>query len=80
MTNPHIAVRRKRTSFHLHTVAYDHSRTDSVPSQGRRHLELCRSVAAVDCALAPRFLAPVHVYIHFQAHCTLSMLGCHRDQ
>ena len=56
-----------KTSFHLQTAAYDHARTDSVPSQGRRHLELCRSL---DCALplAPRFLAPVHVYIHFQAH------------
>ena len=37
----------------------------SVPSQGRRHLELCRSV---DCALASRFLEPMHVYIHFQAY------------
>ena len=48
-----------KTSFHLHTVAYDHARTNSVPSQGRRHLEFCRSV---DCALAPRFLALVPVY------------------
>ena len=54
-----------KTSFHLNIVAYDHARTDSVPSQGRRHLELCRSV---DCVLAPRFLAPVHVYIYFQAY------------
>ena len=51
-----------KTSFHLHTVAYDHARTVFLR---RRHLELCRSV---DCALAPRFLAPVHVYIHFQAY------------
>ena len=63
-----------KTSFDLHTVAYDHARTDSVPSQGRRHLELCRSV---DCALAPRFLAPVHVYPFSSL---LSMLGSHRDQ
>ena len=54
-----------KTSFHLHTVAYDHARTGTDPSQERRHLELCRSV---DCAFAPRFLAPVHVYIHFQAY------------
>ena len=54
-----------KTSFHLHTVAYDYARTYSVPSQGRRHLKLYRSV---DCALAPRFLEPMPVYIHFQAY------------
>ena len=63
-----------KTSFHLHTVAYDHARTDSVPSQGRHHLELCRSV---DCALAPRFLAPVRIHPFSSL---LSMLCSHRDQ
>ena len=57
--------RDAKTSFHLHTVAYDHARTDSVPLQGRRCLELCQSV---DCAVAPRFLEAVHVYIHFRAY------------
>ena len=61
--NPHIALRRKDVFSSSHRSL--RSRSYSVPSQGRRHLELCRSV---DCALAPRFLAPVHVYIHFQAH------------
>ena len=49
----------------IHTVAYDRAHTDGVSSQGRRYLELPRSV---DCALAPRFLEPMHVYIHFQAY------------
>ena len=62
-----------KTSFHLHTVVYDHARTDSVPSQGRRHLELCRSV---DCALAPLFAcACIHPFSSL-----LSMLSSHRDQ
>ena len=61
--NPHIALRRKDVFSSSHRSL--RSRSYSVPSQGRRHLELCRSL---DCALAPRFLAPVHVYIHFQAY------------
>ena len=61
--NPHIALRRKDVFSSSHRSL--RSRSYSVPSQGRRDLELCRSV---DCALASRFLAPVHVYIHFQAY------------
>ena len=61
--NPHIALRRKDGVSSSHHS--QRPRSYSVPTWGRRHLVLCRSV---DCALASRFLAPVHVYIHFQAY------------